>query len=188
MRFSQKQHTVHNHLFALLRLLLQFAIQEPQRTWQLKYKYTIYWGLGNWLQTDTTNEPWKLGLWKWLLNWAFSSLTGQLLSLVLVGDWNLHWTPRGLKLTVSIKLQWWWSKGPRYTEKPDLNEDSKLYRKGENFPSLRTGRQQHFTGLHWDVWVQHGIETEEGESRNPSHTHGWSTGTTASLQPSSALN
>lgn len=84
--FSQKQYMAHNHLFVLLRLLLQLAVQEPQRTWQLKYKYTIYWGLGNWLQTDTTNKLWKPVLWKRLLNWAFSSLTNQLLSLVLVGD------------------------------------------------------------------------------------------------------
>lgn len=108
MWFSQKQYTALNHLFVLLRLLLQFAIQEPQRTWQIKYKYTIYWGLGNWLQTDTTNELWKLVLWKWLLNWAFSSLTSQLLSLVVARDLKLHWTPRELKLTTSIKLQWWW--------------------------------------------------------------------------------
>lgn len=103
MGLSQKQnYTVHNNLLILLRILLQFATQDPQCPWQLICKCTIYWGL--WHFAPDINKLWKLALWKQMLNWASSSIISQLFYLVLVGDYNLHWTPREDKLTTSIKL------------------------------------------------------------------------------------
>lgn len=75
---------------------------------------------------------------------------------MLVGDWNLHWTPRELKLTISTRFQWWWSKLQRYTENPTLNEDSKPHKKGEQVgrstSQVCIGRFESNTVPKWRNW------------------------------------